>query len=196
MYEGLEEGLEAIAKCVREEGPFEGVIGFSQGAAAAVLVASLLEGRGRKRAFERGWGRYPDCFLRRAGDRGGGDEVEGDDEFVQPPLKFAVSYSGFRAPGRRYEAFYEPRVWTPVLHVLGQVDVVVEERRGRALVDVCEGGDDRVVVHPGGHFVPSGKIWLDAVVGFVRGCVEGGRKGGGVRIEEREQRVEDMDVPF
>lgn len=192
MYEGLEGGLDVIAGCIRDKGPFEGVVGFSQGAAAAAMVASLLEGRRRVEAFQRaeregGGMRFPDGFLARK------DDDDGGGGFVQGPLKFAVCYSGFCAPGRRYGAFYEPRIGTRVLHVLGQVDVVVEEGRGRALVGVCEGGEGRVVVHPGGHFVPSQKPWLDAVVGFVRECVEG---GGGREEEEVDVRVEDMDVPF
>ena len=181
VYEGIERGLESVADCIRAEGPFDGVVGFSQGAAAAAMVASLLEGEVRKEAFElKGGMGYPRSFL---------GEVDG---FVQGPLKFAVCYSGFRAPGRLYEGFYEPRIRTKVLHVLGQVDVVVDEVRGRGLVGVCEGGEGRVVVHPGGHFVPSQKPWLDAVVGFVKQCME----GEGKEEDKEEERVEDMDVPF
>ena len=194
VYEGLEEGLGAVAQTIREEGPFDGVIGFSQGAAAAGMVASLLEGRERKEAFEKaaeggagGMG-YLGSFL---SEEENGEEG-GVDGFVQRPLKFAVCYSGFRAPGRRYAAFYEPRIRTPVLHVLGQLDVVVDEVRARGLVSACEGGEGRVVVHPGGHFVPSQKPWLDAVVGFVRECV--GEKE--VKREREGVKAEDMDVPF
>ena len=175
-----------MADCIREEGPFDGVMGFSQGAAAAGMVASLLEGRVRREGFERaereGGIEYPRSFLEE-----GEGQVEG---FVQGPLKFAVSYSGFCAPGKRYRGFYEPAIRTPVLHVLGQVDVVVEEARARLLVNVCEGGERRVVVHPGGHFVPSQKPWLDAVVGFVKECMEGENK------QDEDVSAEDMDVPF
>lgn len=206
IYTGLSASLSLIADVIKTAGPFDGVIGFSQGAALAAMLASLLEGPARKRAFDTttaggGMG-YPACFLtgddgEREGERGGG----GGGGMIQPPLKFAVCYSGFRAPpGRRYGAFYEPRIQTPILHVLGQVDVVVEEARARELVGVCEGGG-RVVVHPGGHFVPSQRPWLDAVVGFVRERMEEGGKGEGGREkgekgEEEEERVEDMEVPF
>ncbi len=194
VYEGIEEGLQRIADYIRAEGPFDGVIGFSQGAAAAAMVAALLEGKARKEAFDAlagnktkkkngGGMRYPECFL------------DGDGGFVQGPLRFAVCYSGFRAPGGLYAGFYEPRIRTRVLHVLGQVDVVVDEGRGRGLVGACEGGEGRVVVHPGGHFVPSQKAWLDAVVGFVKMCMEG-EEGEGKGEDEVEGRVEDMDVPF
>lgn len=214
-YTGLPASLSFIADVIRSSGPFDGIIGFSQGAAFAAMITSLLEGSERKRAFEASEGGmgYPACFLRTTttttttndNNDGGVEEGVGVEEgFIQPPLKFAVCYSGFAAPGPLYRAFYSPPIrQTPILHVLGQLDVVVDEARGRELVKACEGGDrggSRVVVHPGGHFVPSQKAWLDAVVGFVRECVmegerEGGRKGEEER-KEREERVEDMEVPF
>lgn len=206
IYTGLEASLSLIADVIKTAGPFDGVIGFSQGAALAAMLASLLEGPARKRAFDTtaggGMG-YPACFLTKTTTAARGDDGEGEGErgggggcMIQPPLKFAVCYSGFRAPpGRRYGAFYEPRIQTPILHVLGQVDVVVEEARARELVGVCEGGG-RVVVHPGGHFVPSQRPWLDAVVGFVRERMEEGGREKGEEKGEEEERVEDMEVPF
>ena len=182
VYKGIEEGLAAIAKCIREEGPFDGVIGFSQGATAAGMVASLLEGEYRLRGFEEtekaGGMKYPQSF-------------RAEDVFVQPPLKFAIVYSGFRAPGERYDGFYKPKIKTKLLHFIGQLDTVVEEERSRGLVACCE--EERVVVHPGGHFLPSQRPWLDACIAFVREALEGEKKGN---TREEEDSVEDMDVPF
>ena len=182
VYKGIEEGLAAIAKCISEEGPFDGVIGFSQGATAAGMVASLLEGEERSRGFEdtekAGGMKYPESF-------------RGKDGFVQPPLRFAVVYSGFRAPGERYDGFYKPKIKTRLLHFIGQLDTVVEEERSRGLVACCE--EERVVVHPGGHFLPSQRPWLDACVAFVREALEGEKKAD---TRKEEESVEDMDVPF
>ncbi len=189
MYEGLEKGLDSVAECIRQEGPFDGVVGFSQGAAAAAMVASLLEGQGRREAFqkaeEEGGIPYPSSYLQ--------EGEKGVNAFLQGPLKFAVCYSGFKAPGKKYAGFYDPKIGTPLLHVLGQVDVVVDEVRGRQLVAVTEGGEERVVIHPGGHFVPSQKPWLDAVVRFIGECME----VNATRISQKEEAsVQDMDVPF
>ena len=111
-----------------------------------------------------------------------------------PPLRFAVSYSGFVAPGERYGAFYEPKITTPVCHFVGSLDTVVSEERTDALVDATGGsGQEKatVVVHPGGHFVPAGRQYLDAVVGFIQAKMEGHGQH-----REKEERAEDMDVPF
>ncbi|KAK5736452.1 hypothetical protein LTR17_007448 [Elasticomyces elasticus] len=197
-YEGMERGFETVASTLQESGPFDGVLGFSQGGAAAGMVASLLE-PGRREAFEaaqvKGGMRYPDSFVKDSG------YIE---EVVHPQMKFAVSYSGFGASTNDlYQAFYEPKICTPMLHVIGSVDTVVSEERSLRLVDSCtggrgvEGGVSRVVYHPGGHFLPSsGKVYVAALVAFVREVLGEDGKGGGGEGGKVEERVEDMDVPF
>lgn len=189
LYTGIEDGLATVAKVLSEEGPFDGVIGFSQGAAMAGMVAAMLE-PGRKEAFAH--------FAAQDGQEVGlpfpaSFAVPG---FSHPPLKFALCYSGFRAPGARYRGFYEhPPIQTPVLHILGTMDAVVEDSRSRALIDACEGDpekDGSVVWHPGGHFLPSQRPYLDAAVQFIRKQLEKGAAGNA----QEEEDVNDMDVPF
>ncbi|KAF2703858.1 dihydrofolate reductase [Pleomassaria siparia CBS 279.74] len=186
-YEGLELGLERIADALKTEGPFDGVIGFSQGGACAGMLASLLE-PGRREAFEKfypsGGMRFPESFEADTG------YIEGT---IHPPLKFAVSYSGFAARGLgTYKAFYEPKISTPMLHFLGSLDVVVEEARSLALVEACEKSEGRVVYHPGGHFLPSSqKAYVAALIGFIKDVLHAAEGG-----EKEEESVEDMDVPF
>jgi hypothetical protein len=79
-----------------DEGPFVGIIGFSQGAAVAALVAGMLEGGSRQTLFER---------------------------IQHPPVKFLVSFSGFRMRFEKYDQFYP--VHTPSLHVIGTLVCIV-----------------------------------------------------------------------
>ncbi|KAL8746516.1 MAG: hypothetical protein Q9184_007736, partial [Pyrenodesmia sp. 2 TL-2023] len=189
VYTGLQDGLARIAQTIKDDGPFDGVIGFSQGACAAGMVASLLES-GRKGAFNGSSSQeaeretFPSSFMF-------------DDTKPQPPLRFAIIYGGFPAPGQRYAAFYEPPLKTPTLHFLGTLDGVVEEARSRALVERC--GKAIVAVHPGGHFMPSQRPWLDAAVSFIRDNADKMKDDGGGDLtgtREKEERVEEMDVPF
>lgn len=192
-YEGMEIGLDAVAEVLKSSGPFDAVLGFSQGGALAGMLASLLEA-GRPGAFEaaqsRGGMRYPDSFVQDSGF------IE---EAVHPPLKFAVSYSGFGASTHElYQAFYAPKITTPMCHFLGSVDTVVSEDRSLRLVEACvdgkgkEGGVPRVIYHPGGHFLPSSqKQYVAALVAFIRE-VFGESAGTG----KKEESVEDMDMPF
>ena len=195
VYAGMEDGLARMAEDLKEHGPFDGVLGFSQGGAAAGMLASLLE-PARREAFEaaqsKGGMRYPDSLTEDSGF------IEGA---VHPPLKFAISYSGFgAATNPLYQAYYEPKITTPMLHFLGSVDTVVSEERSLRLVDACvdgrgkKGGVDRVIYHPGGHFLPSsGKQFVAALVAFIREAIgEPVEQGNG----KREEKAEDMDVPF
>lgn len=177
VYSGLEEGLRTIKETIEGAGGIDGVIGFSQGGCAAAFVASLLE-PGRRDTFG----------SVKSKDASGFGYPEGWEELqrVNGELKFGVSYSGFYAPDDIYKGFYEPKIQTKFLSVIGSLDSVVEEHRSKGLVERTEGG--RVVFHPGGHFVPVGKDMAGVVVGFVRECciVKG----------EKEESVEDMYVPF
>lgn len=199
-YTGLDDGLSCVADVLRREGPFDGVIGFSQGAALAAMVASLLE-HNRMDSFVH----FADAKTASEGFELPAGPVPGipfpssfnSSSLSHPPFKFVLCYSGFRAPGPRYRAFYErPPIQTPVLHVLGSLDAVVDESRSRALVDACTGNpekDGKVVWHPGGHFLPSQRAYLDAAVLFIRRYLEG---ENGDKCKKPDENVEDMDLPF
>lgn len=184
VYEGLELGFERIAQTLREEGPFDGVIGFSQGGAMTGMLAAALE-EGRVKAFEKhranGGIEFPASL--RAGE---------GEQLVHKPFKFAASYSGFIAKGvDAYQAFYEPKIQTPMLHFIGTLDTVVEESRSMALVESCENSEGRIVYHPGGHFLTTQKTYVAALVGFIKDVLHKAEGG-----EQKEESVEDMDVPF
>ena len=183
VYDGIELGLGKLAEVLRAEGPFDGVVGFSQGGAMAAMLASLLE-PGRRKAFEAlypsGGMKFPASF---------GADV---DESIHPPLKFAVSYSGFAARGTdQYNGFYDPKIQTPTLHFLGSLDTVVEEARSLALVERCAESEGRVIYHPGGHFLTTQKTYVAALIGFMKEMLHKAESGG-----KQEESVEDMDVPF
>lgn len=172
-YEGLEEGLERIRSTIADVGGVDGVMGFSQGGAAALLVASLLE-RGRSTSFSTHLAGNASAFPYPPGW-----------EMLQPsPLKFCVSYSGFISEDERYKAFYEPKLQTKTLSVVGSLDSVVEESRSSRVADVCVNAN--TVVHPGGHFVPVSKVWAGALVGFLRD----------VLVEKKEEEEGEDDFPF
>jgi fermentation-respiration switch protein FrsA (DUF1100 family) len=112
-----------------------------------------------------------------------------------------VSYSGFGASTNSlYQGFYEPAIQTPMMHFLGSLDTVVSEERSLRLVEACangrgkEGGVQRVVYHPGGHFLPSSqKQYVGALVAFIREVIS---EQVAAAPKKDEESVEDMDVPF
>lgn len=189
QYRLVREGMTALAACVRDAGGVDGVVGFSQGGALAAMLASALEHvpttssspddddeKGGQKQHTMTRQRRPTTAPAAAQDQ----QQHDDDDWLQPlrdanggrPLKFAVVYSGFFAPDAAGLSWlYEPKVRTPTLHFIGSLDTVVEEDRSRGLVARCE--DPVVVVHPGGHYVPVSKEWVNPLVGFVRQwCVD------------------------
>jgi Serine hydrolase (FSH1) len=188
VLEGIEQGFAVIAEALKKEGQVDAVMGFSQGAAMAAMVAAVLEGErleARERYVERiarqdknlkVW-EYPKSFLKENG------------EPIHGPLRFAVSYSGFASQHPEYGWIYDPKIKTPMLHFIGSLDTVVEEKRSLSLVDVCE--TKRVVYHPGGHFVPaSQKEFVGALVGFIREI----NADSANKLKGKDE--EDLDLPF
>jgi hypothetical protein len=203
LYEGFfEVSLPRIVQVLKDEGPFDGVIGFSQGAAVAAIVATLFE-NGRQEAFtafeeefKKGtwvqhalageeWKdlkfepeKFPKCLLDEKGQR------------VHPPFKFAAAYSGFAAPHPRYTPFYYPKIQTPLCSFIGSLDTVVTEDRSMLLVNACQNG--KLVYHPGGHFLPSSqRDVVGALVTFIRDNINPKETK-----PTEETSVEDMDMPF
>ncbi|PRT55578.1 Dihydrofolate reductase [Wickerhamiella sorbophila] len=131
-YYKLGDAFQTIKDAVETAGPFEGVLGFSQGAGLAAVVTRHLP------------------------------------ELVpsHPPLKFAVLYSGFKLKPEEYAHFYDPKLSTPSLHVIGTLDTIVSEERSMALYDACE--NPQILKHPGGHYVPSQKPVVEAVMAFIK----------------------------
>lgn len=158
------------------------------------MLTALLE-TGRKDAFEtiktKGGMEIPEALVESMG------HIE---ETVQRPLKFAVSYSGFGATTNAlYTAFYEPKIQTPMLHFLGSADTVVEEARSLRLVDACVDGRgvdrQRLVYHPGGHFVPSSqRRSVGVLIAFIREICGGDQRASAKAKEE--ESVDDINVPF
>ena len=181
-YIGFEEGLAQVAGILKDEGPFDGVVGFSQGAALAAMLASLLEEE-RVEAFEKaGDGMaYPSSFLTGEGRTR-----------VHPPLRFFVAYSGFKAESGLYKAFYEPEIRTRCSLVLGTLDTVLPIERVEALADVCVEGRQAVVEHTGAHYVPCDKRMVGVLAAFIQDVLSQGRR----TAAKEEVGVEDMDVPF
>jgi predicted esterase len=130
--DGLEESLAYLRDTLKTQ-RFEGIFGFSQGAAMAALLAAILE---RPHL-------YPPFLV--------------DGEPPHPPLKFCVSVSGFKVAGPLSAAVFSEGYATPTLHVMGRNDILVVEERSRVLIDLSTG--KRVEEHEGGHFVPSKASW-------------------------------------
>jgi len=122
-YDGWPEARETLAEMWHRE-RFDGLLGFSQGAGAAAMLAAELR------------------------------------------PSFAILVSGFVPRDREAAASLLAGVeGVPTLHVYGDADALVEPERSRALVDLFS--DAAVIVHEGGHMLPSSSVVRRSVVEFL-----------------------------
>lgn len=157
---GLSKSLDVIADVLEREGPFDGIIAFSQGTLLAGIVASLLEGESRKKAYCKALSSsaavfgYPKAFTR----------------LTHPPLKFGVLYATRVGREQHYQWLYEePKISTPFCLVSGRWDPMVEvDERLATLEKLSVDMLCSTIEHDGGHFVPTDASNTERVVSFIR----------------------------
>ncbi|ROW13692.1 hypothetical protein VPNG_04515 [Cytospora leucostoma] len=161
VYINLRETFDSVARCIREDadGRIDAVIGFSQGACLAAMVASAMEKLG-----DGNFRQAPAADPESRYDWGWVDGLREANGNV--PLKFSVLYSSFKPPQEELAWLFEPKIQTPTLHYIGSLDTVVSEERSRTLLDASQ--DPVLVTHPGGHFLPVKKEWAAPLVGFIK----------------------------
>ncbi|ORY82525.1 serine hydrolase FSH [Protomyces lactucae-debilis] len=126
QFSGLEAALQYLKGILETEGPFDGIIGFSQGAAYGVALASLLENPALA----------AECNL---------------PLIAHPAFKFAVLFSGCKVPTFRFAPLYRD-ITTPCLLYYCIGDKIIPNRWSMALASDCR--QPVVQTHREGHRVP------------------------------------------
>ncbi|CUS20332.1 LAQU0S01e04258g1_1 [Lachancea quebecensis] len=122
-----------------ENGPFDGIAGFSQGAGYAGYLCTNVR------------------------------QLLGLTAEQQPDFKFFISFSGFRMDPEWFQEQYDQHpITVPSLHVMGELDTVVESSRVMRLYDSCAEDTRSLLKHPGGHFVPNGKGFVSKVANWLQ----------------------------
>lgn len=168
---GLFQSLDMLAEVLERDGPFDGVIAFSQGTILAAILASLLQGETRLEAFQRTVQTspeimpYPEAFMK----------------LQHPPLKFGIMYAGRVGTTSYSDWLYEnPPIDTPFCHFVGRWDPMVDhEERDAVLTKLSSSPDSRTIVHAGGHFVPVDDMNTDHVLDFLAQCSNRTSSSGG-----------------
>lgn len=156
---GLCQSLDLLAEVLNRDGPFDGVVAFSQGTVIAAMVASLLQGKVRFEAHEKALRisahimPYPEAFLK----------------VQHPPLKFGILYAGRVGRTSYYDWLYQsPPIDTPFCHFVGLWDPMVDhEERDAVLAKLSSNSLSTTIIHGGGHFVPTDDDNNDRVVDFI-----------------------------
>lgn len=139
QFSGLPEAIAYLKTILEKSGPYDGLIGFSQGAAYGIALASLLEDPSL--AME--------CNL---------------PLINHPPFKFAVLYSGCKVSTFRFAPLYR-EIRTPILLYNCIGDKIIPNRWSMALAANCT--NIIVQTHREGHRVPLDKTMHKIVAGFI-----------------------------
>lgn len=102
-YVGWESAIQSLAQLSREQGPFDGVLGFSQGGSAAAVVAASIE--------------HPELL------------PENLEAIQTTPLKFMISVSGFRPNDSAFDPLFSVPLQTPSLIIYGQYVMSLTQKR-------------------------------------------------------------------
>ncbi|KAI9280223.1 serine hydrolase FSH [Umbelopsis sp. AD052] len=108
--EGFTETIEALVQLLGDQGPFDGILGFSQGAGLAVILMSILSHDPWRQRYH-----VP--------------------EHVQP-FRLGVILSGFMLYTPAYTEFYQQgKINAPTLHVYSRQDDIISIDRSLQLID-------------------------------------------------------------
>jgi hypothetical protein len=123
----------------RTQPHFDGVLGFSQGAACTGLLAGLQGNLVRQQA-------------------------PGDAAAVIR-FEFAVMIGGFKNDAPRHAEFYQHRVTLPSVHIIGRTDGIIPPVDS---LDLASQFENAVILeHPGGHVIPDDRGVVEGVVRFL-----------------------------
>ena len=130
VYEGWDASVTYLKTLCREQGPFDGVLGFSQGASLAAILAASLE--------------HPERT------------PETSEPIQNKPFRSVISVSGFRPADPKFDSLFRDQIQTPVMLIVGANDSIVTSERSQTLVERC--ANIRVVRHPGEHYLPTSYV--------------------------------------
>lgn len=136
----IEEGtIDYLRNYIIENGPFQGIVGFSQGAGLAGYLLTNF------------------------------NELLNLTKEQQPDFKFFISFSGFKLEPERFQESYSMNlIRVPSLHVQGELDTVVVESRLVQLYDSCQKDNRMLLKHSGGHFIPNSKAFVTQVCNWLQ----------------------------
>lgn len=145
--------------------PIVGLVGFSQGSA---MVGLLL-----KKALE----------------------------FGLDNLQFVVLYAGFKldtskgSGNEKYSDYYgdNPDLKFKILHVYGELDTVMPEERVMSLYNTFKSNSD-LLKHPGGHFVPNSKAYVDQVTNWIQSPGKNEKRDEKRDDEKDDEKKKEDDI--
>ncbi|OBZ87102.1 Ovarian cancer-associated gene 2 protein [Choanephora cucurbitarum] len=143
FFIGFKDSVEQIKQVLTQDGPFDGILGFSQGACFAALLTQMMEDRSY----------FPDLI---------------PPSFEHPPFKFSVIVAGFKPTmqeATNHMLVKTKKVKTPSLHFIGELDTLVLPEAMSTLAEAFD--KPKIFKHAGGHYLPSSSASCKELLQFV-----------------------------
>ncbi|KAI8098236.1 serine hydrolase FSH [Gilbertella persicaria] len=143
FFIGFKESVEYIKQVLIKEGPFDGILGFSQGGCFAALLTHMLQDRNY----------FPDLI---------------PPSFNHAPFQFSIIVAGFKPTMQEATNIMltkQNKVKTPSLHYIGELDTLVLPEAMNSLSEAFV--KPTVFRHSGGHYLPSTAASCKALAKFV-----------------------------
>ena len=193
-YRGMARTMEFLRDYERENGPFDGVVGFSQGAFLATILCALecypphIDAEKSDPLLSNS----PSSSSSSSSTPSSSQTFSSSSSSIQPSLvvndedtplesltpipfrfKFGIFIGG--APPRD-ESFFSlylhpissqslPRIPLPSLHIFGEADKIIPMEKSKALANLFE--NPQIYQHPMGHVIPGGRESRDMFSSFM-----------------------------
>ncbi|GEQ72456.1 hypothetical protein JCM33374_g6143 [Metschnikowia sp. JCM 33374] len=166
-YVGFEDAMKYIVKHLEENGPYDGIIGFSQGAAMSAIVANSIEKLVPKNG-PLGIAVLFSPFAFTVPKNTNEEMAQLNSEITD--LK---EYTSRVDLNPLYKTYFEPQSSpsTKMVAVYGTEDAVVPPVRTEYLCSLYP--EIEIVKHDGGHYMPNKKSFLNPIVELFKGSLEG-----------------------
>lgn len=103
---GFEKSLDNLDKVFENQGPFDGILAFSQGA----CLGSIL------------------CYISKINETS-------QHKFKNIQFKFAILVAGFKSGQSQHNFYYDKKIQMPSLHIMGETDRVIPKEMSTSLLD-------------------------------------------------------------
>lgn len=165
-YDGFEKSLNHVISHIKENGPYHGILGYSQGAAMAAVVTSTIHEL---------LPTHPDFQL--AIFFSGfvfTEPVDPNDDMLS--LNYQVNdFEEYKKKVKLvggYEKYFKPSLNTQVINVYGTGDNIIPSIRSRYLSTLFNNGKTIDLIHDGRHYIPHDLGFLEPAIGIIEDAFE------------------------
>ncbi|GAA5921878.1 hypothetical protein JCM1841_000960 [Sporobolomyces salmonicolor] len=158
-FRGFDVTLVYLRELMEKHAPIQGILGFSQGAASAAILAALVENPQLDPVFS-------------------APPKDENTPWPPKPFDFAILSAGFLPLDPKVKAYFDVKPKTPTLHVLGRADTIVGEERSIPLTHAFVNA--RVEWHDGGHHTPNKASWRQFFKAYIEAFGDEGKGAEGV----------------